>query len=291
MGKLVLLYDNFADVGVFSGGSYLPSLPRANAQDPDIARVARTIDPLPASTRVNIDLGIARPVGGIALGPTNASPGAQYRIRSYDQPGWNEADIAYDSGIKTIAGVLVDSLDLEWEDPGFWYGIDVNAIDDLPTWLIEIVPEADAAATNAQWFSIEIFDPANADGYVEFGRVLVARAYRPGLNYSYGDNAFSIDPRTEMVESQGGLRTYDERGQRRTLRVGFQYLTETELFGDVFRIMNRQGVSRQVFVVPDPEDIAHLQRRSFLATFKQAPAIAQVVFERGTTAFDLEEVL
>lgn len=291
MGKLVLLYDNFADDAVFSGGAYLPALPRSMAQDADIARVARTIDPLPASTRLNIDLGISRPVGGIALGPTNASPGAQYRIRSYGAPGWAEADILYDSGIKTIAGVVVDSLDLEWEDPGFWYGVDINAIDDLPTWLIEIVPVPGAALTNAQWFSIEIIDPSNADGYIEFGRVFVARAYRPGHNYSYGDNAFSVDPRTEMVESHGGLRTYDERGQRRLLRVAFQYLSDTELFQDVFRIMNRQGVSRQMFVVPDPDDETTLQRRSFLATFKQAPAIAQVVFERGTTAFDFEEVL
>lgn len=291
MGNFVLLYENFADQAVFSGGAYLPSLPRTLAQDPDIGRVARTLDPLPASTRLNIDLGVARPVGGIALGPTNASPGAQYRIRSYAEPGWGEADILYDSGVKTIAGVVVESLDLEWEDPGFWYGIDINAIDDLPTWLIEIVPVADVTAANAQWFSIEIFDPGNADGYIEFGRVMVARAYRPSLNYGYGDNSFSIDPRTEMVESQGGLRTYDERGQRRSLRVGFQLLSETELFQDVFRIMNRQGVSRQMFVVPDPDDEPTLQRRSFLATFKQAPAIAQTVFQRGTTAFDFDEVL
>lgn len=289
MGKFVLLYEPYSDLGVLSGGSYLPSLPRSNAQDPDIARVARTTDPLPASTRVDIDLGIARPVGGFAVGPINASPGAQYRIRAYADAAMTT--VLYDPGIKTIAGTVVESLDLEWEDPGFWLGIDTSELDDLPTWLIDIVPFAQEPMTRTQWFSIEIFDPDNADGYIEFGRVIVARAWRPAFNYSYSGNSFGIDPRTEMVESEGGLRTYDERGQRRKLQVAFENLPEDALFADVFRIMNRHGVSRQMFVVPDPEDETFLQRRSFLATFKQAPAIAQVLFARGSTALDFEEVL
>lgn len=291
MGKFVFVYDNYADTGVLSGGSYLPALPLTNAQDQDIARVARTTNPLQASTIIRADLGIARPVGGVIVGPINASPGAQYRVRAYDVAGWDEADISYDSGFKTIAGVVQNSLDLEWEDPGFWYGIDVDAIDDLPTFLIEIIPEADLLATLTQWFTIEIVDPANQSGYVEFGRVLIGRAWRPSINYSYGGNGFGIDPRTEIVESEGGLETYDERGQRRTLRVSFNDLSEDELFGDVFRIMSRQGVSKQGFVVPDPDDDDYLVRRSFLATFKQAPEIAQAFFEHGSTAFDFKEVL
>jgi hypothetical protein len=289
MGKFTLLYDVFSDVGTLYGGSYVSTLPVANAQNADIGTVARTTNPLTSSTRVNVDLGKVRSVGGIALGPLNVSPGAQYRIRTYDDAAMGSGDIVYDSGTKNIAGTTVASLDLEWEDPGFWYGVDSDAIDDLPTWLVEIIPEADVEPV--RWASVEIFDTSNADGYVQFGRLLVARAWRPAYNYSYGGNSFAIDPRTEMNESEGGLRTYDERGQRRTLQVAFENLPEDDLFGDVFRIMNRSGISRQVYVVPDPADASFFQRRSFLATFRQAPAIAQVLFERGSTAFDFEEVL
>lgn len=291
MGKFVFVYDNYADTGTLSGGSYVATLPLSNAQDQDIARVARTTNPLTTSTIIRADLGIARPVGGIIVGPINASPGAQYRVRAYDAAGWGSGDISYDSGLKTIAGVVVPSLDLEWEDPGFWNGIDIDTIDELPTYLIEVIPEASLLSTLTQWFAIEIIDPANSAGYVEFGRVLIGRAWRPSINYGYSGNAFGIDPRTEIVESEGGLETFDERGQRRTLRVAFDNLSEDEIFGDVFRIMNRQGVSKQGFVVPDPDDEEHLLRRSFLATFKQVPEIAQVLFARGSTAFDFKEVL
>lgn len=289
VGKFTLLYDIFSDTGTLYGGSYALSLPVTNAQLADIGAVARTSNPLAASTRVNVDLGKVRSVGGIALGPVNASPGAQYRVRTYSAAAMGSGDIVYDSGIKTISGTKVASLSLEWEDPGFWYGVDSNAIDDIPTWLVEIIPEADIELV--RWASVEIFDTGNADGYIEFGRLLIARAWRPTFNYTYSGNSFGLDPRTEVNESEGGLRVYDERGQRRILQVAFENLPQDEVFSDVFRIMNRSGISRQVYVVPDPEDTTFFQRRSFLATFRQAPAIAQALFQRGSTAFDFEEVL
>jgi len=158
----------------------------------------------------------------------------------------------------------------------------------LPRFEFHIPPTG--SDTQKQYWLLEFFDVDNGDGHVDIGRLFMGRAFIPEVNYSQ-DNQLTIEPLTDVEESLGGLRSYWERGLRRTFRCSFQHLSETEMFDDVMRIMLRSGISRQVFLVPDPDDESFGNRRSFLATFKQIPAMQQVLVERGTTAFDLQEVL
>lgn len=286
MARAIFFYENFADDAIVEGGSWRPSAPLSRLLDQDVGSVARSTDAQTGSTVIQVDLGRVQTVGGVMFGPTNISPGASRRIRSYDDP--DMTIVSYDSGVESVGGSVVDSLDLEWEDPGFWDGIpNYTDVADLPNYVFHVLPDDELS----QWWKIEIFDPDNADGYLEIGRLFISRVWRPSINYTYGDNPLSLEPLVDASETLGGREDFWDRGVRRTWRCAFPMLPEGEAFGDVLRMMLRVGVSRQMFVVPDPDDAAHGQRRSFLARFKQVPAIQQVQYALGSTVFDLREVL
>jgi hypothetical protein len=289
MSAFVCLYENFADDGIFVSGFGSWTLPLTNLQTADINQVARSSSATNTSTKFKIDLGNVSPVDGLAFGPCNLSPGATWQWRGYSDAAYTS--LIYDSGVQTISGEVVDWTDtaswLEWEDSGFWLGIsDFAQFSELPQFFYHITP----ITKSAEYWLLEIFDTANSDGFVEIGRLVIARAFRPSNNYSEG-NSTGLIPLTDVEESLGGLRSYFERGLRRTFQATFPRLPESELFNDVFRLMLRAGISKQVFIVPDPDDDSFGQRRSFLATLKQPPVIQQLLLADGSTALEFEEVL
>lgn len=287
MATLTLLYNNYADTGTFSGGSWQPALPLTNMQTSDVQRVARSINAMSGSTTFDIDLGLPRTVDGIAFGPINLSPGATWQARFYSDSA--HTALVHNTGIQQSVGDVINWADsgewFEWEDPRFWLGI-IGDIDQLPFYAYYVAPNQFLA----QYVRVNISDSDNASGYVQIGRVLVTQAYRPSFNYDE-DNEITVEPLVDVVESLGGRRSYWERGVRRRARYSFPNLTEDELFGDVLSVALRASTSRQVFVVPDPADEQTGTRRSFLATMARSPSIRQLLIDRGTTAFEFEEVL
>jgi hypothetical protein len=275
-----------------SGGTW--TLPVANMQDPDIAVVARSANATNAATTFRVDLGSEKQVDGMAFGPCNLSPGATWRAVACSDSGYTT--VVYDTGVLSINGEIIDWADtaswLEWEDSGFWLGIsDYSSLTELPQFNYHIVPVADIADATARYWEFTFDDELNADGYLDIGRLVMAAAFRPAHNYNE-DNSLSFEQLVDIEESLGGKRQYFERGIRRVFRAGFTHLTKDELFGDTLRMALRSARSRQVFVVPDPDDVDHGARRSFLATLKEVPAIQQLLVSgRGSTSFDFVEVL
>jgi hypothetical protein len=290
MARLVLLYNNFADAGSLSGGSWLSAFPLINMLHPDIQRVARSSGALTTATIFTLNIGKPCSIDGVVIGPVNLSPGATWRARFYSDAALTV--LVYDTGLVANTGSVVNWADandwLEWEDPGFWLGLcGASAdIDHLPFYGYHVA----ASSFQAQYVKFEISDVANADGYIQIGRLMVSQAYRPTINYAE-DSEMTTVPLVDVVESLGGRRSYWERGIRRTARYNFPMLTEEEVLDDVLSVALRASTSRQVFVVPDRDDLTTGTRRSFLATLTRAPAIRQLLVELGTTAFELEEVL
>lgn len=288
MKTFAALYQNYADTAALSGGSY--TLPLSNALHPDIGRVARTTNAATGSTYFSADLGASRPVGGVAIGPTNLTPGSLYRIRAFSDAG--QTTVVYDSGSLLIPGSsTMDWADtstwVAWENPGFWAGTSaVQEATYVPVWA-SIIFDADVAA---RYWRVDFTDPGNADGYVQFGRALIGRVYRPSVNYEYGAEMGNV-PVSQRKTTLGGRNLDRFVSNRRTLRVSFTLLPETELFQHVFRFQYQVGVAGQVFVAPEPDDQPNFQKRSFLATMKTPPSIVQAMFDAGTTVFDFEEVL
>lgn len=287
-----LLYENFADQAVLGGSGW--ATPLANLQGSDLGLITRSEGA--ASAVLTIDLGAPRPVGGIAIGPTNLGAGATYRLRAYADAAMTAGGQVYDTGLRTIAGNAINWANpaawLEWEDPAFWLGVLPSDAPELPLYLVFLLPAASTGAGLAQYWRIDLADPDNLDGAMSFGRLYMGRCYRPSMNYAYDGNEFAIDPLTDITESLGGSESFWERGLRRSFRASWPTLPETEVFDAWVRIALRARTSRQVFVIPEETDGEEmLRKRAFLGRFNQTPRIAQALFRYAATAIDIREVL
>ena len=145
MADVVLLYEIFSDQAILSGGSW--QLPLSNLQTADIAQVARSTNAANSSTIINFNLGSIQPIGGVAFGPANLSPGATWRLRLYSNAAMTV--LTYDSGLLTVTGEVINWADpnqwLDWENPGFWNGVaDYLSFNELPQFNYHIIPVASA---------------------------------------------------------------------------------------------------------------------------------------------------
>ncbi len=291
---LVLVYDSFSDNAVFSGGSW--DLALTNLRLDDVGRVAQSASLDPEDTQFAVDLGKARPVGGIVIGPCNSGAGATAVITAYSDAAMTTQ--VYTSG--TIEGTA-DSVDwsntsdwLAWEDPDFWLGMKSTdpEVEALPFYFDHVVPAAVSSSALARYWKVEIDDPNNPEGRLRVGRAIFGRSYRPAHNYGYGNNETGVTWVTDTRESLMGRRTYWARYMRRRVRFGWEYLPEAEAFGDWFRLSARTGLHKQIFIVPEEADTGTLRRkRAFLATLTEAPAIQQVIFEHASLALQADEVI
>lgn len=284
MGRLILLYDNAADEGTLSGGTW--SLPLTGMQDPRPTRRARSANLTPEATTFDIALNATRTFKALAFGPTNFTSSARYRIRSF-----SDAEMTmevYDSGSRDIGTQAVPSLDLPWEDPNFWTG--VQPIDDPDKAGIFVVHIFDQDTT-AKYWRFELEDAGNSDGFVEIGRLFMGLAWQPSINFSPEGNSFGWKPNTTTQQSLGGSRYYNRRKSARFFRFAFPYLPDAEVWSDVYRIQAVSNLDRQVFVIPDPDDVANRSKRSFLGNLTELSSIQLFNVGLASTAFDITEAL
>lgn len=277
-----IIGENYAEDATLSGGSY--SSPLTNLQDRDQDIVARTSDATNASTQFDVDLLSQQTIGGIALCNGNWSLDSTRRIQIS-----NTADFSVildDTGWGQFPGFVVDPSTLSADDPDVGDGVLRNTLlAEFPLNLIYIL----STPVSARYVRFLFDDTSNTDTFLQFGYLMIGRVFRPTINYGE-TNGFSVQPQSDVVESLGLKRTYFEYGIKRTWQAAFPNLSTDETFRALTRMVVKSRDSRPVFVVPDPSDLLHLQNRSFLATFKQAPAIQQLLVDRTTTAFEFREL-
>lgn len=283
MARMLLLYDNAADEGTLSGGSWPLTL--ANMQDPRPTRRARSADLTPDATQFQIVLNTVRTFRALAFGPTNFTSSARYRIYSTDEA---TGEIRNDTGWTDIGVQAVPSLTLAWEDPNFWTG--VQPIDDPDKAGIFVVHVFDGPATGKVW-NFELDDPGNPDGFLEIGRLFMGTAWQPSINFAPQGNSFGFRPKTSVQESLGGTRYYTRRKSARQAKFAFPALPDQEVWDDVYRIQAISNLDRQVFLIPDPDDIDNRNKRSFLGNLDELPSISLFNVGLAETAFAITEAL
>lgn len=283
MGKLALYYGNHADSGALSGGAWTAGLPLTNLQNRMLRRVARSVDADPASTQFRVDLGTPLAQQAVCIGPHNGTTALIYRLTAYADAG--HASIIYDSGWSGAS--VVPSLMLEWEDPGFWYGVSTTVMDvQAGGWIIHLMP-----AVTAQYWQVEFNDAGNPDGYLSFGRLFMAGWWQPSLNYAPGSNSLSFENRAVTQESIGGVEYHWCRRDPRVFRCAWPYLPGDEVFGDVYTLLRSVGAGGEVFVIPDPDSL-HLQRRSFLGRIRSPdPLVQPLVTHHASAGLEIREIL
>ena len=261
-----LFFPNRATTaGTYSGGSWLAALPVANVGDPALAKVARSTDATIGSTKIRLDQGSARALRAFALVNHNLSAAAQWRVLLGTTSG----------GSEVYAGTLADWL----QATGFEAGLTARGMEDGEylrdgTHALIVLP----AFYTARHVTIEITDTANANGYVQVGRIFVGGGFVPTINASYGLQHGWKDLSTkEQAESGADWVT----ARRRMKKAQFVLDGTTEAEGEQLYEMQRViGTIDEALYVPDLVQIGVSQRYGFLGSIAEMSAIEYPYYER-----------
>lgn len=266
----------YSDAGVvqtpvYSNGSWLAALPLANIADRRLSRVARSTDATAASTKGDIDLGVARDVGVLAILVPNLTKTAVPTIRWRGSTVSNFASTVYDSGTVAAWPTGVTAEDAA--------GLNVYTVT-LPT-----TPQT------ARYWRFELVDTANVSGYLDVARVIVAGAYSPTINMIYGAKA-GVETDTVRTLTDGGAAIYQEKPIRRTNVFSVENLAITEVYASIRKMQRLLGISRQLFFVFDPADPPTLMyERAYLCCMRELGALDYPNFAVNSAAFSLVEEL
>lgn len=297
MQNIMILYNPKSDSAVFSGGGWLSALPLANLTDPRPYRVARSINTDPANTKFRVALNSLAQFRALVMGPSNVTTAVEYRVRCYNNGAFNigTADsspygysgLIYDSGWqKPFEGSGGGPLDREWEDPWFWMGVEPFEDEERGIVLIHVLP----ATIEGMYWTFEIDDYYNPAGYIELSRLFMPDTFQPSINYGYESNGLVFLDNSLTANTLSGSKQKLRRFNPRQIQFGFKYLPETETFSSVYRLMQKAGFDREVFVIMDPDNASDLQRRSMFARIDQMNPIQQAVFAGITAGYQVEEI-
>jgi hypothetical protein len=276
-----------SDTATLSGGSWLAGLPLSNLQTSLLAQVARSTDDANASTLINVDQGSAKAVSLVALVAHNMRSAATWRIRLSTVS--NFASNVYDSGTIAVWPEQWPASVLPAGHPNAATRLLTDAQIDA------LNPKRDAihvlaTETSARYLRIELFDTANADTYVQAGRLVVAPRFQPTYNFSVGAET-GFDDATVVSTAISRARFYDVRRRARTLALTFQNIPQAEAVAVFGEMLQQLGLDGQVYVVFDPADTWAMQRRSFLATLQQLAAVQYAAAGFASLPIGLQEVL
>ena len=285
MANVLLAYPNLTDTATLSGGAWLATLPLTNLQDARHAKKARSIDDANASTLVNIDLGsdkFVRAVGIIGHNLTLAS--ATIRVRIGNDSAFVTEN--YDSGAVALNAVIYPPGILITGDPG-------ESDDKLPQAEYDLgypFDYFDIFNSNGQYLRIDFDDTANADTFVEFGRLWIAFGWQPTINMRTGA-AIGWETSSTRTETDGGVTFHNERPRRRFVNLSLVNADEDEALVRSFELHRRQGTHDPILFCYDPDDTFHLHRRTFIATLRELNPLAVPYSNYADTNISLIEEL
>lgn len=287
MANIFLAWQNRTDEGILSGGSWLSILPLTNLQNRQVQKVTRSNGVTAAATKFDIDLGQARSIGVVGLIVHNISVTGTVRITASDSAAFTT--LYYDSGAVAAwpSGVIPTDL-LEWEDDNFWLGTlsqQARAGYQSP-YILKL-----SSVQNMRYWRVEIVDTSNSDGYVQIGRLFMARGWTPNVNYSYGSSLGFQDP-TPVDTSLSGAEYFDIRSKYRVMNFTLPYITDTEAYSYALDLQRLAGVSGEILVMPDGGvSLSTQPQRSFVGRLRQVGTIKQPNPTAYSVDFEIKELL
>lgn len=285
MDNIALGYPNRTDEATLSGGSWLASLPLANLKNRIMAKVARTIDTLLASTKFDIDLGQSRFIGALALVVHNLSVSGKVRLR-----GSSVADFSttvYDSGWVNVwpSGMIPQDM-LEWEDDNFWLGtLSAEARAGYQSPYIHLF-----ARVSARYWRVEIDDTGNSVGYIHIGRLFIADVWTPATNMSYG-LSLGYEDHSQIEESLGGTEYFDTRKKSRITKLSLDWMNSDEAYSRLLEMQRMLGTSGELLIVPDPADSVNQVRRSYLGRLQRLGPLEHPQYNTYRTTLEVKELI
>lgn len=193
----------------------------------------------------------------------------------------------YDSGQIDIIGRIYPWGSLPWQHPSYWNGKPTE--EDRQTLVFPVLDLMTDSVVIARYFKYEFFDTGNtADGFA-ISRLFLAPGWQPTINPIYGAG-FNYQTDTTFEKSQGGEKSYDEKDPYREMGFSIENLSENEAMSQALKMQRKQGISKQIFFIFNPEDQELMHERAFTATLQSLDPLAYAYFDAMTFTAKIEEV-
>lgn len=241
-----------------AGGAWTAGLPVSNVLDRRLSRVARSVDASSDSTVLLFDLGTTRQIGLISMLIPNITVSAVPTVRFLVF-----SDAAYTVNVYNSGFLQAIPTGLTVEDLTGADGSRMNL------WQTHVL----SAAQTQRYVAINIVDTANADGYVDVARVIIAGAFSPAINTNISDGAkHQLQDDTVRTVTEGGAALYNAKRGRRTDSFAIDDFVDSDA-ALVRQMQRRLGKSGQFFWVPDPADTVYGYQRNYLAVMEELGAL------------------
>jgi len=285
VANVLLAFPDKAALGTVSGGSFYSTLPVSNILTSVITQVARTTDLTPTSTQFVLDAGRVQGASVIGLLNHNMSLPARVRVTASLTADFGTA--SYDSGWCAVWSGLFATSDLEWEDDSWWAGtIDADAIGSMrPAFVLPT-----GSDVFGRYWKVEIDDATNSAGYVQIGRLFLAKSWTPARNPAYGWGIQWVSD-SAVETSLGGTKYFSPRSSARKSRISLGWMTKAEAYSKALEIQRQLGDFGELLVVADQDDASTLQQRSFLARISGSDEVRHIRANVYSVEFELSEVV
>ena len=281
--NILFLHPNKIDAAALSGGSWETSAPLTEIQDRILGKRARSTSLTTTATTMDVDLDRAVRIKGVGVIGHTIRTEATWRVQAFTDSG--RVNQVYDSGFVT-AWTAPDNVNRDWDDPDYPTGRprpnDVNGIN----WpLIHPI----AAGQTAQYWTLTFDDANNTDGFIEIGRVIIAYGWQAPVNFAGGASEGWRDD-SEVVQSFSGTEFFREKKAFRRFSGSIELLDKDVAFGRVHELLRRAKRTKEVMVIPQPDDPAHINRRSFLARMDDLSPLERLAPDFSGASFSLKEL-
>jgi hypothetical protein len=286
VSNLILAAPNYInEATITSNVSFVSTLPLANIQSRIFSDIARTTNLNPT-----IKLTFSKPVkvGTIAIAAHNLSITATAAVNMWVDS--SKASLLASSGTLQVWPRVFDSLRLNWEEPGWWYGRPLS--EDMSKFTPLFVWHAPRNYYTS-YIEIALSDASNTSNQIDIGRIIAATTFEPTYNASYG---FQIGylPHTEIVESLDLESTefFDVRKPKRFVDFDLDFLAAEEAFFRIMDMQRTQGIDKEVLFAWSREYDVYTAYRSFVGRFEKLSPLAADFYNNWTNkSYRLKEIL
>lgn len=285
--KITLCWPNYIDKASLSGGGWAAEFPLTHLQDGRLAVVARSSSLDPADTQLIATLHRRRPVRCIAVSAHNLSVRAKYRARAYRDAA--RSDMVWDSGETYVWPAIYGLEDVAWGDENFWNRRPTEEDRETYTPLLTIFLDPD---TTVEAVHLEFFDESNLDSLISIGRVMIADAWQPVLNASYGiQHGYESGTEVTVASDDSQTEYFDAKTPKRTVSLDLKHLDVSEAFLRIHRLQRVQDIHGDVLYLfglhATPENFA----RAMLARQQSLNPLTHPYYATHEATLDLLEKL
>jgi hypothetical protein len=278
--NIILSYPNRANAATITGGSWLAGLPASNLANREMWKVARSANATLASTKFNADIGSVKPLRCFAMANHNLSVAAAWRVTLGTTAG---ASDVYDSGFVNVWRMAFGDL-VEWESVTWWAGTAGDEYLRSPYAAMCVANDT----FSARYITVEINDTANADGYVQIGRLFAGGSLQPTYNPTYGLQDGMKDLSSADAAESGAFWGTERRRLRYTsLVLGYVTPDEASYVHEMQRLLGTLG---EVLYIPYPADMGQSQRYGYLGRLSELSAIEYPHYRIRSLPIKIEEL-